>query len=267
MAHHAWKTPLPAALLAAVLLAGCASAPQKDAQRAAAAQAYDMLNRPGVVYGHLDLWNRKQGVASYKSGNKAHALFLFKQAALYGDKPAQAMIASMYWSGDGVAQNRPLAYAWMDLAADRGYPKLLRQRELYWRALSAGQRRQALTIGKTIYAKYGDAVATKRIARNLGKIHTMVTGSHTGFAGNLEVTVLAGGLGPDVYRGRHSDGSKFYAPSATSVTAYQSLKDRAWTLPNYYNGTVTVDPLQHVQGDKAKPSTSDNAGTPSEHQP
>ncbi len=42
----------------------------------------------------------------------------------------QALMAEMLWQGShDPPQDRAAAYAWMDLAAERGYPELLRQRE------------------------------------------------------------------------------------------------------------------------------------------
>ncbi|MEO6801029.1 MAG: hypothetical protein ABI178_13920 [Rhodanobacter sp.] len=83
-----------------------------------------------VIASHDDLWYRELGRKDYENGNPAVAMRLFLHAARYADKPSQAIIATMYWNGDGVEQSRPLAYAWMDLAANHGYPKLLVQREL-----------------------------------------------------------------------------------------------------------------------------------------
>lgn len=266
------KTPelkfLLSTLLSMALLAACAAASAQDSARQQATHAFVLLNQKGVAYDHLDLWNRNSGIASYEQGDKVHALFLFKQAALYGDKPAEAMIASMYWSGDGMSKDRPLAYAWMDLAADRGYPKLLAQRELYWSQLSAGERHQALAAGKTVYAKYGDAEATKRLTRNLAKIRRNITGSHTGFvAGDLEITVMGVGNRPGEYSGKRFDGSKFYAPSLTTVAGYQKLKDRAWAAPNYYPGTVTVEPLQQVKGSTTKQAADATQDPGDSHNP
>lgn len=235
-------------VIAAVLLTGCANMTKADSPRVADASALILLHEPGVIHTHIDLWNRDRGIARYKRGEKTHALFLFKQAARYDDKPAQAMIASMYWSGDGVAVNRPLAYAWMDLAADRGYPKLLEQRELYWSQLSASERRQALAVGKTVYAEYGDAKAGRRIAHALRLFKLKATGSHLGFANDQEITTNAvEGRSTQksvVYMGQRIDASKFYGPSLTSPAAYEKLKNMAWEAPNNYPGTVTVEPLQ-----------------------
>ena len=57
-----------------------------------------------------------------------------------GVRASQAMIAAMYWDGTGVVRDRPIAYAWMDLAAERMYHDFLLYREAYWNALDAGER-------------------------------------------------------------------------------------------------------------------------------
>ena len=46
----------------------------------------------------------------------------------------------------------------MDLAAERGYARLLAMREQYWQALSPEQQAQAVREGRGVYAEYGDAV-------------------------------------------------------------------------------------------------------------
>src|SRR3546814_9279963 len=69
------------------------------------------------------------------------------------------MVAEMLWNGDGVERDRALAYAWMDLAAERGYAGFLGLRERYWSALDEAGRARALEAGQEVYAHYGDAAA------------------------------------------------------------------------------------------------------------
>ncbi len=112
---------------------------------------------------HPDLDNRRMGMDAYKRASFDYALRYFHWAARYADKPSEAMLASMYWDGTGVTQNRPLAYAWMDLAAERGYPGLLAFRERYWQELSDDERKRAIDLGQPLYSEYGDAVAKPRL--------------------------------------------------------------------------------------------------------
>ena len=115
----------------------------------AAAQDSSSQRRPldGEVIGseaflgaHPDLKYRLLGLQHYGKGDWARALEDFRRAARYGDKPAQGMIGEMHWNGEGVAVDRALAYAWMDIAAERAYPLLLAKREHYWAELDESER-------------------------------------------------------------------------------------------------------------------------------
>src|SRR3546814_6686092 len=75
----------------------------------------------GVLTGHPDVRWRHEALHSYSRHEYDIALDQFLRAARYGDKPAQAMLAEMYWKGTGVAQDRPRGYAWMDIAAERRF--------------------------------------------------------------------------------------------------------------------------------------------------
>lgn len=88
---------------------------------------------------HPDLFWRRAGTLDYERGRHAEAMLKFRRAARYADKAAQAMIAQMLWNGDGVAADRALAYAWADLAAERGYPRFIATRERFWNELDAGK--------------------------------------------------------------------------------------------------------------------------------
>ena len=94
----------------------------------------------GFLASHPDLRWRIEGARSYESKQYDRALTEFQRSAHHADKPSQAIIAEMYWSGTGVAMDRALAYAWMDLAAERGYATFLGQRERYWNALDEAAR-------------------------------------------------------------------------------------------------------------------------------
>src|SRR3546814_8132081 len=61
----------------------------------------------GFLTGHPDVRWRREALHSYSRHEYDIALDQFLRAARYGDKPAQAMLAEMYWKGTGVAQDRP----------------------------------------------------------------------------------------------------------------------------------------------------------------
>ncbi|MBB5209397.1 sel1 repeat family protein [Chiayiivirga flava] len=130
---------------------------------------------------HPDLRFRRDGMQQFEAGNHSRAFELFQRAARYSDKPAQAMVADMFWDGRGVAADRCLAYVWMDLAAERGYPVFLAFRERYWSQLTDTERACATERGGDIYAEYGDPVAKERLEHMLRKRRMTFTGSRVGY--------------------------------------------------------------------------------------
>ncbi|KAG1385049.1 hypothetical protein G6F59_017638 [Rhizopus arrhizus] len=79
----------------------------------------------------------------------------------------------------------------MDLAAERGYKGFLELRERYWAALSEAEQVQAVTEGEAVYARFGDAAAEPRLALAMRREQKRMTGSRTGFAGNVKILVPA----------------------------------------------------------------------------
>lgn len=196
----------------------------------------------GFLSGHPDLRYRLLGLKEFKAGRQEDAFRFFQRAAYYADKPSQGMVAEMLWDGRGTPQNRALAYVWMDLAAERGYAGFLGLRELYWNALSEAERERAIQEGQTIYAKYGDAAAQPRIDAVLRRERRRVTGSRTGFAGNLQIYVP----GPGGYE--QIDGSKFHDPRYWDPKQYRAWHDAIWAKPRV--GRAVVGDLIQVQADK-----------------
>src|SRR5690606_21961142 len=126
-----------------------------------------VMSSSGFLAAHPDLRWRGEGLAAFEEGRTGEALTYFKRAARYADKPSQAMVAEMLWTGTGTPQDRPLAYAWMDVAAERAYIPFLSKREEYWNALSEAERAQALEAGAAVYDEYRDGVAKERLERLL----------------------------------------------------------------------------------------------------
>lgn len=193
----------------------------------------------GFLSWHPDLRFRLLGLEAMKKDRPEDAIKLFQRAAFYGDKPSQGMVAEMYWNGRGVPQDKALAYAWMDLAAERGYIGFLGLRERYWNALDSGERERALQEGQAIYARYADASAKPRIAAQLRRGLSKTTGSRTGFSGNLKIYVP----GPDGL-GESIDGSKFYDERYWNPDQYQQWHDSIWSKPKV--GRVDVGEIEQV---------------------
>lgn len=196
-----------------------------------------LMIQAGFLSSHPDLRFRIRGHERYTQGKRDEAIKLFRRASFYADKPSQAMVAEMLWNGEGEAEDRALAYAWMDLAAERGYPQLVALRERYWQALTEDERVRALEVGQDVYAQYGDAAAQPRMATILRREKRKTTGSRTGFVGNLQITL------PD---GQTIDGSKFYDPQFWDPEQYQAWHDANWTSKMRV-GTVTASDLQSVR--------------------
>ena len=101
----------------------------------------------GFLQAHPDIRWRREGLHAFhhKRYDEAHAMFL--RAAHYADKASMAMLAEMYWKGLGVARDRPIGYAWMDLAAERMYPNFTILRERYWSELDQAEQAAAIERG------------------------------------------------------------------------------------------------------------------------
>src|SRR5690606_25562983 len=138
-----------------------AAAEAEEGQRAAEIDPAVLTD--GFLSAHPDLRWRREGIQAYEDGDHDAALSFFQRAARYADKPSQAMVAGMYSAGNGTAVDRTIAYAWMDLAAERLYPDFVVFRERYWNGLDEAERAAAVLRGQAIYAEYGDAVAKPRL--------------------------------------------------------------------------------------------------------
>lgn len=193
----------------------------------------------GFLEGHPDLRYRLLGLEERTEGKHEDAFRFFQRAGYYGDKPSQGMVAEMLWNGQGVAKDAALAYVWMDLAAERGYEGFLVLRERYWQALSEAERTRAVAEGPAVYAKFGDAAAKPRLATVLRRERKKVTGSRTGFSGNVQIFV------PGPAGQEQIDGSKFFDERYWDPTQYQAWHDSIWMKPRV--GRVSVGEVEQIQ--------------------
>lgn len=207
----------------------------------------------GYLAHHPDLRLRIDGMKALEAGFPGDAMTAFRRAAKYADKPSQAMLANMYWEGIGTPVDRPRGYAWMDIAAQRGYPDFIAWRERYWAALSPGERREAIEIGRPLMDEYGDHAAKPRLAAVLKRGMRQQTGSRIGSASPglriLLVTSSAGGstsgyIADDM--GVSINGADYYQAKYWQPDAYFAWQDAQWgVVPS---GNVEVQPLQRVPG-------------------
>lgn len=207
----------------------------------------------GFLAAHPDLRWRNEGMRAYQAKDYTVALTRFQRAARHADKPAQALIADMYWRGVGVPQDRPLAYAWMDIAAERLYPSFVAYRESYWEALTPAEREDAVARGQAVLAEYGDDAAKPRLAKILKRERRNVTGSRTGFAGTLTIIPYTG---PLAGTGMTLSGHEYYAEKYWEPAAYWAHQDELWSAP--LRGRVTVGDLQKAGADGAPEPAADD---------
>lgn len=229
------------------------------AQAAAEVERADdpkIVNSNAFIRAHPDLRLRKSGTEAYERKRFADAFGFFKDASRYADKTSQAMVAEMLWKGEGVMQDRPLAYAWMDLAAERNYPSLMVMRERYWSQLDEAERARAVEAGQTVYAEYADKVAKPRQEKELVREKRKATGSRLGHVGTIgipsQVRAPRQQPTPDGSESRDAlgtfsnfvDGSKYYAAEYWEPKEYWKWQDAQWQRLG--DGSVIVGAPQGV---------------------
>ncbi|MFO1494310.1 MAG: hypothetical protein U1F26_06575 [Lysobacterales bacterium] len=224
-----------------------AAAPVLHAAPEMAKPAHLAANTEGFLQYHPDLRWRKEGLQRMEDGKAELAFEAFMRSAKYADKGSQAMIGEMYWKGEGVTVDRPRAYAWMDLAAERGYRDFLTLREHYWLNLSEREREQALKVGADIYAEFGDDVAKPRLEKVIDRGRRQATGSRTGFRGAL--TVLIPGNGDWI----SIDAEQYYNDRYWQPDQYFQWQDQIWR--DTERGRVEVGALSTEDG--TKPATQE----------
>lgn len=225
----------------AALLTLLLAAPAHAAQKAPPDPTADpLLITAGFLTHHPDLKYRLLGLEAYKEQRYDDAMRYFRRAGFYADKAAQGMVAEMHWKGEGTPVDRALAYAWMDLAAERGYAGFLGLREKYWNALDAAERERALREGEAIYARFGDAAAKPRYEFQLRTGRRNITGSRTGFAGNVQI-VIPGPAGE-----QSIDGSKFYDERYWDAKKYWAWHDSVWMKPRI--GRIEIGAFEQTAG-------------------
>ena len=162
----------------------------------------------------------------FQNGHNLHGASELEEAAYWASKDAQYALGLMYFNGDmkGVPANRPLALAWLALAAER---KDAQRQQAYAiaRAKSSDAEIQASeALLKKMRLRYGDKVAGARAMRRFN--HEIAP---------LEDAANTGGI---VYLRGYSP----YPEDANSVvTQLHAEADKAF---QGLIGTVTVGPLQ-----------------------
>lgn len=196
----------------------------------------------GFLAAHPDIRWRREGLHAFheKRYDEAHAMF--RRAASYADKASMAMLAEMYWKGLGVAQDRPIAYAWMDLAAERMYPNFTILRERYWGQLGKAEQDAAIERGQALLAEYGDDAAKPRLERILRTEGRKVTGSRTGSVGFVRIIPMTG---PMAGKNTYLRAEDYYRKDYWEPQRYWAWQDEVWKAPQKEN--VDVGDVQQVR--------------------
>ena len=217
-------------LLAPVVMAGN-DAPNRKEQLVMSTRTF--LNA------HPDLKHRSEGWIAFQAGDYEAALKNFHIASRYADKPSQAMIAEMHWQGLGVPMDKAIAYAWADLAAERGYVQFVRLREQYWRGLDEAQQARAISEGSLLIPEYADFSARPRMAAFMKKAKQRARRTAP-YASKPNEVYVPGPDGGQV----QIQGGTFYDPKFWDPVKYQEWQDAIWTNPP--EGKVDVGDVQPV---------------------
>jgi len=242
-----------AVLVAACALAGPCPADSPDvvaSQDAVAPNAWDdpathdtlqAMSEASTWY-HPDLFGMTVGMRRYAHRQFGSALHYFEIGAFYADKLSQLNIGLMHLNGEGTSKDSVVAYAWIDLAAERGYPAFVATRDTLRKVLTPAQFDQATALRRTLAARYGDAVAKPRMAVQLHQGQMQFTGSRTGF--DFGVTNPVGNCGPPLRIGGRvvpeigCMGPSFWAKENWQPELYFAARDREW------KANVSVGPVE-----------------------
>ena len=205
--------------------------------------------RPGEAYFF-------RGVEAVRKKDFRFATDMYKVAASWAYKAAEYNLAVMYFRGEGVPVDKPLAMAWAALAAERGDKDYVDAKELIYANISPDEFAKANELWRDLKKTYGDEVALKRAQVRWAEVKNNVTGSHVGSVGHLVIgngtnTGHVGNFNPDT--GGGSQGP--FADTAFGVAgagatdgavAYRQLQEsRNPYDPKFEHreGTATVEPI------------------------
>lgn len=283
------KHPCAFLLLAATLSAGSAASmaappatsgpPPASGTTSDGPSNADILKAMDAVdtWGHPDLFGEFAGMERFAKGDYKAAMPYFMNAARFADKPSQLAIGLMYVNGLGVAKNLATGCAWLDLAAERKYPRFVATYNVNCAQLAPAQHQQMEAELAKLVPEFGDNVAKHRMAVQLRLAYSSRTGSHVGFDSGVEVhaptdmalggatvagsatsncskeIVYAGGLAMPT---KGCTGNAYWSRDYWDPDTYFRDRDAQW------RGTVTVGELQDVNN----PASKVAAGQPADAQ-
>lgn len=123
----------------------------------------------------------------YNNGDYLSARARFRSAARWADKTAQFNLAVTYYKGQGTESDVAKAWAWFQLAAERGYPMMVDMADMLDGMINDDIRRRGQAILDELKPVYGDEVAIERTAAHMRRERRRATGSRVGATAFLRV--------------------------------------------------------------------------------
>jgi hypothetical protein len=193
------------------------------------------------TWSHPDIYWEYMGMHRYHHRDYAHAMSSFLRGAYYADKLSELCIGLMYLNGEGTPSDPAEAFAWLDVAAERGYPQFVATRDRVRASLTPEQVQRGSAVREQIASKYADSVAKPRMAQQLRFAIESITGSHLGFNPNLLGVSMHNACAPSEpqkMRLPEWGCSGIYSMYNLDPKTYFAERDSAW------RATVTVEPIQ-----------------------
>ncbi|MHC1480156.1 SEL1-like repeat protein [Frateuria aurantia] len=198
-------------------------------------------------WGHVDLYFEYAGMENYADKHYQAALHDFRLAAYYADKPSQLSLGLMYLQGEGVPRDPAMAWAWVHLAAERGYRAFLATERAIARQLSPEQRQQAGADFAQLALQYADTVAKPHLIRD--RRLSMMAINPTGHVPPGMISQAGGTLIQPRPCAMNSDDEPVdqncsgYPAWRMDADSYFAERDAQWA---HQQGHVTVHALQPV---------------------
>jgi hypothetical protein len=183
-------------------------------------------------------------VASQNYGQQrySYAQKFFREAAAWGSKPAQYVLGVMALNGDQQPVDRPLALAWLSLAAERQRADYLQAYRQLYAQTSAGEHQAAEALLQRMRPVYGDASAATRAETRyhdgMRLLARLGNNSTYCLEGMFDTAALAGSLPP----GQAPMIKPTQCPSVQAVAA--TVDKQAAGVFDGWQGHVTVGALQ-----------------------
>lgn len=212
---------------------------------------------PGLGLGYSEhvpsAWEMRQGRQKYRSGNFTGAYWHYLNAAVWADKFAQYNIGVMYLRGEGVEFDAVRGWAWLELAAERGYPDMVQAADQLYELLDAEQRAEGERIlREELLPDYGDETRVPATARRMDRELRKATGTRTGSQAALSFLRVYDGSGIS------RRGDEYYAAAKWDFERIvrfetQLMKDLANAGASLGEFRIIEDELDQEQGSRQEP--------------